>query len=546
MKKLILFAFAGCLALTMVFWPETNAHSNGSGAPTGYTGSPHEFSGRTCGSGGGCHGGGATNQAGWITSDIPACGYTPGQTYTITVFVTFPGRTKFGFSLSPQNTNTGATAGTMVAGTGTQLQSSSRYITHTSAGTAQTGTNSRTWTFQWTAPATGIPVTFYAALNATNSSTSPSGDIIYTSTLSVTPNTPLSISNSGTTVFCAANPVTLTSNLSTGNAWTLNGLPIGTNASVTTSTGGIYEVTNTNGACVQTQSLTLAAISGPPVLGNITVGAEGTQLCNGASTTLSLGGSNLVWSPDGQTTNSITVTQAGSYAVSSTNECGTATTTPVVVTTANTPAEPVIGLIADEGLCEGNTAVLEVDNPVDGASYTWTPVNQAGTSVAVDVSGLYQVSATNACGTSTADFDVQFAPYPGPANITLTGEGFLHAGVVAEAYTWFVDGVLIDGATDSLLLPVLSGVYEVQGINGDVCAGDLSAPYTVEITQLEAASSDWKFYPQPAQGLLHITSPELASIREIEVYDVTGKRCDRIAVNGQQTLTYASSLRPGV
>lgn len=79
-----------------------------------------------------------------------------------------------------------------------QLNGSGKYITHTVV-TTQTGTNSRTWTFQWTAPAAGTgTVTFYAAMNATNSSNSSAGDMIYSSNLVLAEApTTLSINSSG-------------------------------------------------------------------------------------------------------------------------------------------------------------------------------------------------------------------------------------------------------------------------------------------------------------------------------------------------------------
>ena len=110
MKKKLLIAFSIVTCLAIAFFPKQSIHGSTSGGPAGYTGSPFDFSGRTCGSGGGCHSSGTTNQNGIITSDIPACGYTPGQTYNITVTATSAGRTKFGFSLSAQKTSNGFTA----------------------------------------------------------------------------------------------------------------------------------------------------------------------------------------------------------------------------------------------------------------------------------------------------------------------------------------------------------------------------------------------------------------------------------------------------
>jgi hypothetical protein len=125
-----------------------------SGAPAGYTGSPGD--GADCS---GCHGGTATTTAGLITSNIPASGYVAGHTYQITATNNIAGSGKYGFEVSPQNA-AGTQLGTLVAGTGSQLLSGTKYITHTNASST---TNS--WTFSWIAPAVGTgPVTFYGAM----------------------------------------------------------------------------------------------------------------------------------------------------------------------------------------------------------------------------------------------------------------------------------------------------------------------------------------------------------------------------------------------
>jgi hypothetical protein len=122
------------------------------GSPAGYTGSPGD--GQNCTS---CHNGSASNVSGWITSDIPAEGYTPGGNYTITVTVSGSG-TK-GFEVSPQNAS-GTLLGTLTAGSGNHLTGSGKYVTQSSG----SNSNPKVWTFQWTAPAAGTgEVTFYGA-----------------------------------------------------------------------------------------------------------------------------------------------------------------------------------------------------------------------------------------------------------------------------------------------------------------------------------------------------------------------------------------------
>jgi Secretion system C-terminal sorting domain/Reeler domain len=162
-----------------------------SGARYGYSGDP-AVKGRDCTS---CHSDGPAAQmkSGWITSNIPVTGYVPNTTYTINATATGAGHSKFGFEVSPQN-NLGTFLGTLIStNSDTKLTTNSpSYITSTSAGTS--GNGSKTWTFNWTAPAKGSgPVTFYGAFNITNSDYSNSGDTIMLSTLSVLENQNTSI-----------------------------------------------------------------------------------------------------------------------------------------------------------------------------------------------------------------------------------------------------------------------------------------------------------------------------------------------------------------
>jgi hypothetical protein len=110
-------------------------------------------------------GGSATAVTGWITSDIPAYGYTPGVTYTITV--TSPGVGKKGFEVSPQDL-AGNLIGTLTAGTGNKLVGVNKYVTHSAAITTDPGV----WHFQWTAPDPGVgDVTFYGSMVVTKPAT---------------------------------------------------------------------------------------------------------------------------------------------------------------------------------------------------------------------------------------------------------------------------------------------------------------------------------------------------------------------------------------
>jgi hypothetical protein len=156
--------------------------ANGSGSPGGKSGSPGD-SNATCTQ---CHSGAANSSLGWITSDIPSNGYTPGETYTITATGTHNGVVKFGFELTAETTN-GSKTGTfaITEAARTKLVNQNKAVTHRAAGTTPSG-NTNSWSMNWTAPATDVgQIRFYAAYNAANGNGNNSGDVIYTSNLFV-------------------------------------------------------------------------------------------------------------------------------------------------------------------------------------------------------------------------------------------------------------------------------------------------------------------------------------------------------------------------
>lgn len=116
-----------------------------------------------------------------ITSDIPASGYIPGQTYTVTAEISKAGKSMFGFELTAEDGGTKKKGTFISTSSETQLTNGDNAVTHTSSGVS--GSGSRTWTFDWEAPAAGTgEVTFYGAFNVTDANGSPSGDTVHLDT----------------------------------------------------------------------------------------------------------------------------------------------------------------------------------------------------------------------------------------------------------------------------------------------------------------------------------------------------------------------------
>jgi hypothetical protein len=178
MKKFIYVLSAAAIIMITTISAITNA----GGSPGAKTGSPAD--GNTCTQ---CHAGTAVPVTSWITTDIPASGYIPGNTYTITVTGTHSGVARFGFELTAEDSQNNKTGTFVLTNTSeTKFVNSNHAVSHTGNGITPTN-DSKSWSVDWTAPAgsTGS-VTFYAALNAANGNMGTSGDVIYTTSTTVT------------------------------------------------------------------------------------------------------------------------------------------------------------------------------------------------------------------------------------------------------------------------------------------------------------------------------------------------------------------------
>jgi cytochrome c553 len=136
-----------------------------------------------------CHGGSIQNGSSTHTVAFSGANdmYMPGQTYTIDLSLN-GAMNKNGFQVvalkDADNTSVGSWT---VTGTdeATMTGNSRDYIGHSASGSAQTS-----WNFDWTAPATSEgDITFYIISNISNNNGGTSGDIISTSTFSISENT---------------------------------------------------------------------------------------------------------------------------------------------------------------------------------------------------------------------------------------------------------------------------------------------------------------------------------------------------------------------
>lgn len=174
------------------------------------------------------------------------------------------------------------------------------------------------------------------------------------------------VSAGGPTTFCAGGSVTLTSSASSGNSWSPNGE---TTTSINVTTAGTYSVTETDGnGCIGTSSgVTVTVVPAPAVP---TISASGaTTFCAGGSVTLTSGNATgNIWSPFGQTTQSILVSATGSFIVSYVDSNGCSSSSAPTLVTVNPLPTAAAG--ADTNIIIGNSVVL---NGTGGINCSWSP-----------------------------------------------------------------------------------------------------------------------------------------------------------------------------
>jgi hypothetical protein len=136
-----------------------------------------------------CHNSLALNSGvGGFTIVAPVT-YEPGMNYDITVSLSHPVQTRWGFELTAIDAAL-IGVGELIAGSDGLSQVTSTgtrdYAKQTTLGSAAGQTVGQTWTFNWTAPPTDAgTITLYAAGVAADNSSSPTGDEVYTNSATI-------------------------------------------------------------------------------------------------------------------------------------------------------------------------------------------------------------------------------------------------------------------------------------------------------------------------------------------------------------------------
>ena len=339
---------------------------------------------------------------------------------------------------------------TITNGAGTNLVSN--YVPFNSGTWNGTASGCPSITPVWS-PATGLSATnvlnpvanpttsqsYTMSATASNGCSATSAPIV----VNVLPAPIATISALGSTSFCQGGNVTLLSSPGVSYSWS-NGATA-QNVNMSTSGPVTVQVTGTNG-CSTTSAPQAITVHALPVL-------DPTA-------------SSYLWSPGGETTQSISATTAGSYAVQVSNGACSATSPITMVAVNALPAATVAA--TGTSICQGGSVTLTA---APATSYAWT--NGSTTqSITVTSPGNYGVTVSNVNGcTSTStpttisvgSLPASFISASGPTTFC-NGSSVVLSANTGATYQWS------NGATTQNITANASGIYFVTITNASGCS----------------------------------------------------------------------------
>lgn len=298
-------------------------------------------------------------------------------------------------------------------------------------------------------------------------------------------NSPLTVSPiSGSTSVCSGTSENYSVTPETGISYTWSGLPTG--ASFTTTNGttassamtinwgtaapGTYNLnvtpSNVCGTNGSPQTLSITVLPAPIPL---TISGP-TSFCTGETITLTSSyTSGNSWSPNGETSSSISVTTPGTYTVSAITSCGTLTASHTV--TLNTPPPASITPDGPTSFCPGGSVTLTSGS---SSGNSWS-TGVTTPSITVTTAGTYVLTVTDICGPSSVSQQVMILSSPNPqisGNASFcTGQSTTLTASGGDTYLWST------GETTASITITTPGNYTVTAFNA--CGQNASTPFTI-------------------------------------------------------------------
>ncbi|MES2388191.1 MAG: T9SS type A sorting domain-containing protein [Bacteroidota bacterium] len=390
----------------------------------------------------------------------------------------------------------------------------------------------------------------YSVLNITNGCTSESSPVSAV-TVNAVPAKPL-ISASGPIVFCDGGSVTLTSSAAAGNVWSTGE----STQSITVNATGTYTVSNVASGCTSVVSeAAVVTVRAMPAIPNISASGS-LAICSGGSVTLTSDrASDNLWST-GETTESITVSAAGSYTLQGVSSGCTSAVSAAAVVRVNMPSASTL----NEFVCPGiyNFGDLMISLPgtynrtlpnaagcdsIITLNLTWKPTSAVSLNQSIcrgesftfnaqtyTAAGTYTARNLNRFGCdSTITLNLTVNPLPAVPLITRSSDSLLTTAT--GTLLWMIDDNAIPGANGRFIIPTANGNYSVKVTDTNGCSSKSEYFNFVLSTEPRISGAyGFKLHPNPAS--VNIVLNGLSAGTEVNISNLLGQVVLQEAYNG--------------
>ena len=191
--------------------------------------------------------------------------------------------------------------------------------------------------------------------------------------------------------------------------------------------------------------------------------------------------------------------------------------------------DPELNLGNDTSICSGNSLLLDAGHP--GSTYQWSDGSVTQT-IEAQTAGTYTVTVTHSCGTLADSIQLSINPLPvldiGPDTVEIEPG----ESITIDAGSGFVSYHWSTGSNVQTITVNNQGWYYVTVTNGFGCTGKDKIFVTYPDGVSEVSHEEIRIYPNPAKDFLVISSGKTI-LSGFELFNSLGKliKSDRINSN---------------